>query len=160
VVNIVGSATLASSTGAALAADGLRVGTETDAAVPAPVTETLVRYHPGQVAEGVAVSDDLTGAVMLQADATVPAGVVDVDAGTTFAVRDLHPASGTTTTTPGPTAPAATVPAGPTAPSTAAPSTAAPTTAAPSTATTVPTPGGEAPSSSADAPQPWDPRPC
>ena len=95
VYNIVGSATLAAQTGAALTADGFHVTTETDGQVPAAQSETLVQYRPGQQAEGMAVFDELRGAVMLQSDAAVPPGVVDVQAGSVLAVTSHAPNAAT-----------------------------------------------------------------
>ena len=141
--NITNTYQLAERTGAALTADGLHVVTTTSAEIPAATSETLVHYHPGQMADAQAVMAHLTGAVMAQSDASVPPGTVIVDAGSLIAVT-APPAA--TATTPATTAPATT--------------TATSTTRVTTPATTVPTPGGQAPSSSTDLLQPWDPRPC
>jgi hypothetical protein len=139
VVNITSTPQLATDIGSKLAAAGLHVLSTTSATVPATVTETLVHYHPGQVADALSVMRHLAGAVMLQSDASIPAGQVEVDAGTALEVIGLPTAgSATTTTTPA----------------------AATSTTAPHPITTVPTPGGQSPSSSTDVLQPWDPRPC
>ena len=134
VFNDVGSANLAAQTGSALQALGFDVTAETDGTIPGDVSETVVQYSPGQLAEGLSVFEQLSGAVVLQSDASIPPGTVDVQAGTTLSVD-------TPTATPAPSAPTA----------------AGPTTAAP---TTVPTPGGQAPSPSTDQTSPYDPQPC
>jgi LCP family protein required for cell wall assembly len=140
--NITNTYHLAERTSAALTADGVHVAATTSAAIPAATSETLVRYHPGQMAEAQAVMAHLSGAVMGQSDASVPPGTVTVDAGSLVAVT-------------APPAAAAATPAT-TAPTVTPTSSTRPTTPA----TTVPTPGGQTPSSSADLLQAWDPRPC
>jgi hypothetical protein len=63
-----------------------------------------VQYHPGQLADGIAVFEKLSGAVILQSVASVPSGTVDVQAGSTFAVDHATKAgknSSTTVPTPG-----------------------------------------------------------
>jgi LCP family protein required for cell wall assembly len=137
IYNIAGTPSLAADTGAALRSDGFNVTTETNGTIPASVSETVVQYHPGQLAEGFSVFEKLTGAVVMQADPRVPAGTVDVQAGTTFAVVGSPTSSGSTT-----------------------PSSTSSSTPASSPSTTVPTPGGQAPSSAANKLTPYDPRPC
>ena len=145
VFNAVGAAHLAADTGTALAADGLHVSTEADTPVLGSPAETLVRYSPGQTAQGLAVLNDFTGAVTMLADPQVPAGTVRVDVGTNETVL--------TQSAP----PAGAVPqAGGLATAVAPP----PTTATVTPATTVPTVGGVAPSASNDNLTPYDPRPC
>jgi hypothetical protein len=85
------------------------------------------------------VSHDLTGAVMLEPNPTIPTGTVDVQVGSTVAVAN-QPS--------GPNTPGAAPASGSTAPATAA------------VATTVPTPGGQAPSGAADQVLAYDPRAC
>ncbi|MHB1534099.1 MAG: LCP family protein [Acidimicrobiales bacterium] len=127
---------LAETTAAALQADGLPIGTVGNGQVPAATTETLVAYHPGQIAQAMAVVKDLSGAVMLQPLAAVPAGTINVNVGSTVSVVGGATNGGY---------PATTTPSS---------STAAPATVA------VPTPGGQKPSSASDVIKPWDPRPC
>lgn len=138
VFNAVGSAHLAADTGAGLAADGLNVTTEADTAVLADPAETLVRYSPGEQAQGIAVMDDFTGAVTMQSDAHVPPGTVIVDVGDDETVTEP---AGATATASAPTA-------NPAVPSTTAPPSAIPTIAA------------ATPSDSIDQLTPYDPRPC
>ena len=135
ITNISGVASVASAAAAGLTAGGFHVTSQTIGVVPASPTETVVQYHPGQLAEGYAVFLHLGGAVVMQSAAGVPAGTVDVQAGSTFAVIPPHRAStaggsGTTATT------------------------------TPRSAASVPTPGGQAPTSSQDQLTPYDPRPC
>jgi LCP family protein required for cell wall assembly len=139
VANITSTNGLAADTAAGLAADGLHVTATVTGSVPGDPTETLVHYHPGQVAQALDVMSHLDGAVMLQSDSTVAPGTVVVDAGSLLSVAPLPK-------------PAATAPASPAA--------AAGAPATSTTTTTVPTPEGEAPSSATDVLAPWDPRPC
>jgi LCP family protein required for cell wall assembly len=134
VFNAAGSAHLAAQTGTALTAAGLHVTTEADTTVAADPAETLVRYSPGQLAQGTAVLGHFAGAVTLQPDPQVPPGTVRVDVGTSETV----------------TPPVTTA---------AAPTASTPTTS-PQPAPTVPTIGGASPSSSANQLTPYDPRPC
>lgn len=122
--------------GGALKADGFHVTAEEAGEAPATQSETLVQYHPGQLAQGFAVFDKLSGAVILQSVASVPKGTVEVQAGTSLAVEPpaahhpaAHHAAGKATKKAAPT-------------------------------TTVPTPEGEAPSSAADQLTSYDPRAC
>jgi LCP family protein required for cell wall assembly len=139
--NMTTTSHLAANTANELTAKGFNVSGTTTLTDPAGTSETLVRYSPGQLAQGVDVLDHLEGAVVLESDSTVPPGTVNVDLGSTAAVAG----------TPAATAPATTV-----TPST----TATPSSPAPATTTVIPTPGGQAPSASNDRLQPWDPRPC
>jgi LCP family protein required for cell wall assembly len=133
IYDIAGTDQLSASLGSALRADGFNVALETSGTVPGYESETFVQYHPGQLADGFAVFEKLSGAAVLQSLASVPAGTVEVQAGSSVAVDTPatstahHPTSRTTTTTP---------------------------------STTVPTPGGQAPSSSNDQTTPYDPKPC
>jgi LCP family protein required for cell wall assembly len=140
VYNIVGSSNLASQTGDALRADGLPVTQELDGHIPADESETVVQYHPGQVAMGLSVFQHLTGAVVLQANGATPPGTVDVQAGTTFAV-----------------APLAGAPAGS---QTSSSSSSSSSSSGASSASSVPTPGGQAASSAQDPTTSYNPRPC
>jgi LCP family protein required for cell wall assembly len=104
IYNIAGTYRLAADTGSALIADGFNVTLETNGTVPASQSETIVQYHPGQLADGIAVFEKLSGAVILQSVASVPSGTVDVQAGSTFAVDHATKAgknSSTTVPTPG-----------------------------------------------------------
>lgn len=136
VYNAVGSAHLAADTGSALTTAGLRVTTESDTPVLGTPAETLVRYSPGQTAQGLAVLGDFTGAVTIQPDPKVPPGTVRVDVGTNETVS------------------AHTVAGAPAVPQAAGLSTATPP------ATTLPTVGGAKPNASNDQLTPYDPRPC
>lgn len=137
VFNAVGSGHLAADTGSALSAAGLAVTTESDTAVLGQPAETLVKYSPGQIGQGLAVMEHFAGAVTMQADPGVPPNQVRVDVGTSETVL-------------------AAAGAGPGSPT----SSSAPTTAARPTPTTVPTVGGQTPSASADTLTAYDPRPC
>ncbi|HLI00162.1 MAG TPA: LCP family protein [Acidimicrobiales bacterium] len=140
VYNSVGTVNLAATTGTALTRTGLRVTTEGDVAAPSTVTETMIKYHPGQVTRALAVMKRFKGAIMLQPDGGVHRGTVAVDVGTTEAVTSPRSSqaraggSGSATTRPGPAkAPASTA---------------------------SPTPGGVQASSAKDQLTPYDPRPC
>ena len=143
VFNAVGSGHLAADTGSALTADGLTVTTESDTTVAGNPSETIVRYSPGQQAQGMAVMQDFAGAVTMQSDPKIPPGTVSVDVGTSETVI-------------GPISSGAAVPS-PTGSNTTT-STSAPTAAAPPA--TVPTIGGAKPNGSSDQLTPYDPRPC
>jgi hypothetical protein len=155
VVSIAGSYDAAVAAGQALATHGLKVTGETSGEVPANISETLVNYRPGDVAQALDVMKYLTGAVMLQVDPSLAQGSIEVDLGSTVNVS----AKAVAPTTPSTSA---------VSPAAAAPTTAAPTTRAPAVhssttiapATTVPTPDGNPVSASADQEQPWDPRAC
>jgi LCP family protein required for cell wall assembly len=148
VVSITGSYQAALDAGHSLATDGLKVTSESAGAVPADTSETLVLYHPGQVALALDVMKYLSGAVMMQVTPSIVPGTIQVDLGSSVNV---------TTTLPHTATSASTVPS--TASSSTAPSTTSPKKS-PVVATTVPTPGGYTPSSASDQQQPWDPRAC
>jgi LCP family protein required for cell wall assembly len=137
VYNIAGAPGLAASTGTALRADGINVTTEANGVMAGTESETVVQYHPGQLADAMAVFDKLSGAVILQSVASVPSDTVAVQAGATLAV---HPPA-----------------SAPTSPTTAS-STGSHHSSTP--ASTAPTPGGQTASASADQETPYDPRPC
>jgi hypothetical protein len=61
--------------------------------------ETVIRYHPGSLAEANTVLARLSGSVMLAADQSVPAGRVALDVGSDVAVG---PPSPPVAATPGP----------------------------------------------------------
>ena len=144
VYNAVGSSSLAAQTAAALKADGLPIGAVANAPVEGNPSETIVQYHPGQVATALRVFDKFSGAVILQPQANIPAGTVDVLVGSVEAV------AGTSTT---PTSPATT-----TAPAVTSPTSTG--AANRSSSASVPVPAGSTVSSSADQLTPYDPRPC
>jgi hypothetical protein len=125
---------------------GLRVAGASTGSVPAAVSETVIRYHPGSVTQAVGVLHSLSGAVMMQADPTIADGNVTVDVGSN--VTAAQPAA----------AAAGTAPPSPT-PQPATNSSEATKTTPPTTAN-VPTAGGVPPSSSVDQPQPYDPIGC
>jgi LCP family protein required for cell wall assembly len=145
VYNLAGSYNLATDTANALHADGLNATVGGDKEVPGSPTETLIYYPPASLAQALDVLGHLSGAVMLQADSALPAGTIEVDAGSllsiTNAATPTTSVAPTTTTSGASSSPASTAPA---------------TTAT----TTVPTPDGEKPSSSSDQLQPWDPIAC
>ena len=176
VVSITGSYDAAVAAGQALASEGLHVASTTTGTVPSSTTETYVLYHHGQVAEALDVMKYLSGAVMMEQSSSVPAGTVEVQLGSVVSVTSKSPGASKTSATTGLGSTATTAPTT-TAPTTTAPTTTAPTTTgstssttgssspkvhghvAPTT-TTVPTPGGIAPSSATGTEQPWDPRAC
>ena len=147
VVSITGSYQAALDAGHSLATDGLKVTSESAGTVPADTSETLVLYHPGQVALALDVMKYLSGAVMMQVTPSIVPGTIQVDLGSSVNV---------TTTLPHPATSASTAPS--TASSSSAPSTTP--KKSPVVATTVPTPGGYTPSSASDQQEPWDPRAC
>ncbi len=110
---------------------GFRVTSRVQRAAPAQPTETVVRYHAGELAQAQGVLAALGGAAVLYPDTTVPAGHVLLQAGSLLNVAD--------TAAPGPTATAA-------SPSSPAPP--------------VPTPGSRAITPSVFPPQPYDPTAC
>jgi hypothetical protein len=162
--------------GQPLASHGLNVTSETAGEVPASATETFIDYHPGDLAQAFYVMKYMSGAVMLEQDASLARGTIEVDLGTVVNVS----ARPTTTTTPSTTTtpPAATTSTGAVTTTTEvattttteaattttlrATTTPTPTTVAhpAPTTTTVPTPGGAVVNSSADQTEPWDPRAC
>ncbi len=154
VYNIAGTNQLAAQVGTALHADGFNVTLETNGTVPGYQSETLVRYHPGQLAQGISVFEHLSGAVILQSLASVPSGTVEVEAGSVLAVTGL-PGSNTSTT-----APSTTTSSSGAAPASSGAAPASSGAAPASTTVTAPTPGGQAPSPSADQLTPYDPRVC
>ena len=136
VYNLAGSHNLATDTTSALKADGINAIVAGDSPVPGNPTETLIQYPLASLAQAVALAGHLAGAVMLQVDATLPPGTIDLQAGSLLSVI---PAAATST-------PATTAPTNSVAP---------PTTAAP-----IPTYNGQKPSASTDQIQPWDPTAC
>ncbi len=165
VQSITGSYEAAVAAGQALTSDGLHVASTTTGTVPSSTTETYVLYHQGQVAEALDVMKYLSGAVMMAQSSSVPAGTVEVQLGNVVSVTSKLSGASKTSTTTGLGTTTAT-----TAPTTTAPTTTSSTLRAsvPSsskahvapTTTTVPTPGGIAPSSATGTDQPWDPRAC
>lgn len=154
VYNLAGSYNLATDTAAALKAVGFHAVTGGDKPEPGSPTETLLLYPPTGLPQALDVLGHLAGAVMLQPDPALPAGTVEVDAGSLLSVTGA-PRPGTARPAPGPSS---TVSATAAAAGTAA--TTSPTTTATTPVTTVPTPEGQKPSSSSDQPQPWDPVAC
>ena len=110
---------------------GFTITSRVQKAAPAQPTETVVRYHPGELTQAQGVLAALGGAAVLYPDTTVPAGHVLLQAGSLLNVAD--------TAAPGPTATAA-------SPSSPAPP--------------VPTPGSRAITPSVFPPQPYDPTAC
>src|SRR5205085_9777385 len=111
---------------------GFRVASRTQRAAPAQPTESVVRYHPGELTQAQGVLAALGGAAVLYPDAAVPAGHILLQAGSLLNVA--VPAA------PGPTAAAASSPSSPGPP--------------------VPTPGSQAITPSVFPPQPYDPTAC
>ena len=110
---------------------GFRVNSWVQRAAPAQSTETVVRYHAGELAQAQGVLAALGGAAVLYPDAAVPAGHILLQAGSLLRV---------TAPAPGPTATAASPGSSPAPP--------------------VPTPGSRAITPSVFAPQPYDPTAC
>lgn len=133
VYNMTGTYNLAATTTAALQADGLPAKVGGDVSTPATATETFVQYPPSGLAQAMYVMRYLSGAVMLDPDSSLPPGTIDIQAGSLLSIKR---------------------------PAAHAPTPAVSTVVATTTTTSVPTPFGEKPSSSADRLQPWDPRPC
>ena len=113
--NISGRYGATTTASAGLNAVGLHVLGTSTLSQPATTTETLVRYYPGQLAEAIAVMDHLSGATMLEPDATVTPGQIDLDVGTLLTVGSPPKTAPPPTTTT--TAPAGVVPAAATTPS-------------------------------------------
>jgi LCP family protein required for cell wall assembly len=185
VVSITGSYGSAVAAGQALASHGLKISSETTGTVPSDISETLVLYHPQNVAQALYVMKYLSGAVMMQVSSSVAPGTVEVELGSTVNVAakavptttttaattttGSPTTTGATTTTGSTTTTAATTTTGSTT-TTAATTTAGPTatggakatssTLPAATTTSVPTPNGQPVSSAADQQEPWDPRAC
>src|SRR5205085_4329726 len=77
---------------------GFRVASRTQRAAPAQPTETVVRYHAGELAQAQGVLAALGGAAVLYPDTSVPAGHILLQAGPLLNVAV------TVTATPGPAA--------------------------------------------------------
>jgi LCP family protein required for cell wall assembly len=143
IYNITNTYGLATKTSQALASLGLPIGVVGNANVPSTTTETLVRYPPGGLAQALAVANDINGAVMLDPDPSLASGTIDVDIGNVASV--VAPPSSS---------------AGSPASTSAVSSAAQPASSQSPSGTSVPTPGGETPSSAHDKLAPWDPIPC
>jgi hypothetical protein len=137
--NISGTSHRATTIGQSLANLGFNVGGVTTASTPATTTETIVSYRPGSVSQALTVLRALSGAVMMQADPAVPSGQVNVRVGSTVAVNS--PSSSTSQATSTSTSVAA-------------------WSKTTTTESTIPTAGGQTPSSAVDQPQPYDPTAC
>jgi len=111
---------------------GFRVSSWVQRAAPAQSTETVVRYHAGELAQAQGVLAALGGAAVLYPDAAVAAGHILLQAGSLLNVA--------VTAAPGPAATAASPRSSPAPP--------------------VPTPGSQAITPSVFAPQPYDPTAC
>jgi LCP family protein required for cell wall assembly len=171
VVSITGSFGSALAAGQALASHGLKVSTETTGTVPSDVSETLVLYHPKNVAEALYVMKYLSGAVMMQVSSSVAPGTVEIDLGSTVnvAAKPLPTTTttaattttGSTTTTAATTTTVSTTTVFTTTVSTTTGGAHATSTTLPTgTTTSVPTPNGQPVSSASDQQEPWDPRAC
>jgi LCP family protein required for cell wall assembly len=163
VVSITGSYDAAVAAGQALATHGLKISGETTGTVPSDVSETLVLYHPQEIADALDVMKYLSGAVMMQVSPSVAPGTVEVDLGSTVAVAakavPTTTTTGTTTTTAATTTTTVATTTTGTSTTTSG-ATATSTTTPAGTTTTVPTPNGQPVSSSSDQQEPWDPRAC
>jgi hypothetical protein len=163
VVSITGSYDAAVAAGQALATHGLKISGETTGTVPSDVAETLVLYHPQEIADALDVMKYLSGAVMMQVSPSVAPGTVEVDLGSTVAVAakavPTTTTTGTTTTTAATTTTTVATTTTGTSTTTSG-ATATSTTTLAGTTTTVPTPNGQPVSSSSDQQEPWDPRAC
>jgi LCP family protein required for cell wall assembly len=175
VVSITGSYGSAVAAGQALASHGLKISSETTGTVPSDISETLVLYHPKNVAQALYVMKYLSGAVMMQLSSAVAPGTVEVDLGSTVnvAAKPLPAttttaattATGSTTTTLASTTTTlatttTTLATTTTGSTTTGGATATSTTRPTGTTTSVPTPNGQPVSSAADQQEPWDPRAC
>jgi hypothetical protein len=111
---------------------GLRVTSRTQRAAPAQPTETVVRYHAGELAQAQGVLAALGGAAVLYPDTTVAAGHVLLQSGSSLTV--------TVPAAPGP----------------------APAAASPHSSPVTPPPaaGSQAITPSVFAPEPYDPTAC
>ena len=140
----------ATSTAASLSALGFNATSLGTAPSPSAVTETMIRYHPSAtgLAEAQTVLQTLSGAVMMQADPTVPDGLVALDTGTSLAVPGFPGSAPATTSAPTPTT------------SSGATSSTSFSASGATTTTTLATPGHQPVSSSTDVPAPWDPVAC
>ncbi|MDP9073361.1 MAG: LCP family protein, partial [Actinomycetota bacterium] len=115
--NISSVARQAADTTSGLVAVGFNATNAGQATVPATTVETVLRYHPGSIADAETVLASLSGSIMMQSDPSVAAGTVGLDAGSSLSVLGA-PGSPGTAGTAGP-APSTAGPAGPTtAPST------------------------------------------
>jgi LCP family protein required for cell wall assembly len=170
VVSITGSYDAAVAAGRALGSYGLKVSGETTGTVPSNTTETVVLYHPNDIAEALYVMKYLSGAVMMQVSPAVVPGTVEVDLGSTVDVATDPAPTTTTTTTATTTSSLATTTSSLATTTTAATTTVRPSTTAEATATSrtlptatttsVPTPNGQPVTSASDQQEPWDPRAC
>lgn len=151
-VNISGVAHRASVVANELAALGFQIGKSTTGSVPAPINETVIRYHRGSLSQALSVLHALSGAIIMQPDDTVPNGTITLDVGSNVAVSAPQVADGSSTTTSAPNAGVGGAGVG-------AGAGAAKTTLSP-TSSTVPTAGGRPPSSALDENQPYDPVAC
>jgi len=138
VVNISGTFRKGAAIALQLEAAGFTVTGSADAATPATPTETVIRYSPGSVDQALELLSSLAGAVMMYSDSAVTPGNITLEIGSVVSVTPSTSSRAvTTSTSPGAVT---TVPAGP--------------------APTIPTAGGQAPSSSSDQAAPFDPTSC
>jgi LCP family protein required for cell wall assembly len=135
VVNISGQSRKAATVARQLAGLGYTIAGTSTGTRPATTTETVIRYHPGSVAQAAGLLDHLSGAVIMDPDATLPDGTLTLDVGSVVAVTTPTPPPSTTASSATQAAP-------------------------PTTAATVPTAGSQPPSSPTDQPQPFDPTAC
>jgi LCP family protein required for cell wall assembly len=132
---------------AALTARGFNVTNAGQGTSLSTTTETMIRYHPDSagLAQAETVLQALAGSVMMQADPTIPLGIVALDAGSALTVPGAIASTGTSGTATG---------TGGVTSTTSSLATGVVTT------TTIPTPGHQPPSSATDQPAPWDPVAC
>jgi LCP family protein required for cell wall assembly len=136
-----------------LAAAGFPVTGLTHSAVMAHPSETVIRYHPGELPAAERLLASLSGAAVMYADAQTQKGALVLDVGSVVTVAGPSPAPGTS---PNPSPPS---PASPTSPP-ARRATAASNGASPTVSSTIPTPGGQPITASVTPPQSFDPRGC
>jgi hypothetical protein len=86
----------ASTVAGALRSGGFTLAGVTQMPAPGKPVETVIRYHPGSLADADAVLARLSGSVMLAADQSVPAGRIALDVGSDVVVTPPSPPAGTT----------------------------------------------------------------
>jgi LCP family protein required for cell wall assembly len=132
---------------AGLAAAGFTIADQTSEYSPASPSETVIRYHPGDLPAAQRVLSALAGAAVMFTDPLAPSGTVVLDVGSVIAVLPA-PASASTSPDSAPTSLASAVPS------------TSPTGATGTTSAAVPTPGGEPITPSVTPLQGYDPTGC
>lgn len=93
VVDMSGTRGRGATVAANLRALGFNVTGTSQSAAPAQPAETVIRYGPGTLPQADTVLGDLSGSVMLEADATLPPGSVALDVGSDVTVASPTPAA-------------------------------------------------------------------